>query len=334
VFVGELFAEHSRMVLGLCRLLLRNPNEAEDATQQVFLSAHRAVLGGSVPREAPAWLAAIARNECRARIRARMREPLSVPELPSNLPDPVASAIRTVDLDGLRDALSTLPRRQRRACLLRELGGLSYGELGRALGTSPSAVESLLFRARQQLRMLLRSANAAAVPLALRDELARLIPGFDPGTVGLAARLAAIPVTVKLATAAAGIGAVTAGAFELPQHHPQPAAETRAPAASPAATPPEPTERPNPVPTAQRSSRTSGAERPAPARRKAEHAGRQRELASADSEHAQSGNQNESDHKRAGSELEHAAFQPQSHDDSHDGPPPQDQPEPPPGSGD
>jgi hypothetical protein len=88
------------------------------------------------------------------------------------------------------------------------------------------------------------------------------------------------------------------------------------------------------VPTAQRSSRTSGAERPAPARRKAEHAGRQRELASADSEHAQSGNQNESDHKRAGSELEHAAFQPQSHDDSHDGPPPQDQPEPPPGSGD
>jgi DNA-directed RNA polymerase specialized sigma24 family protein len=79
VLVGRLFAEHGRMVLGLCRLVLRDPIEAEDAAQQVFLSAHRAVLQGAVPREAAAWLAAIARNECRARIRARMREPLALP---------------------------------------------------------------------------------------------------------------------------------------------------------------------------------------------------------------------------------------------------------------
>src|SRR2546428_7269518 len=98
VLVGRLFTEHSRMVLGLCRLLLRDPVEAEDATQEVFLSAHRAVLGGAVPRDSAAWLAAIARNECRARIRVRMRQPLELPELPSDLPDPLASAIRAVDL--------------------------------------------------------------------------------------------------------------------------------------------------------------------------------------------------------------------------------------------
>ena len=60
------------MVLGLCRLLLRNPVEAEDAAQQVFLSAHQAILRGSAPRDEAAWVVAIARNECRARIRARM----------------------------------------------------------------------------------------------------------------------------------------------------------------------------------------------------------------------------------------------------------------------
>jgi RNA polymerase sigma-70 factor (ECF subfamily) len=220
VLVGRLFAEHGRMVLGLCRLVLRDPIEAEDAAQQVFLSAHRAVLQGAVPREAAAWLAAIARNECRARIRARMREPLALPlpELPSDLPDPVASAIRAVDLDAVWTAISSLPRGQRRALVLRELGGLSYHELGRALGVSHSSVESLLFRARRHVRSLLTGTNAAALPLALRDDLARLIPGFDPGSVGLVARAAALPIGVKLATAAVGVGVVTTGAAQIPEH--------------------------------------------------------------------------------------------------------------------
>lgn len=217
MLVGRLFAEHGRMVLGLCRLLLRNPTDAEDAAQQVFLSAHRAVLGGSVPREASAWLAAITRNECRARIRARMREPLALPELPSDLPDPLASAIRALDLDAVWTAISSLPRRQRRVLVLRELGGLSYHELGRALGVSDSSVESLLFRARRQVRSLLAGANVAALPVALRDELTRLIPGFDPGSAGLVARAAAIPIGVKLAAAAVGVGAVTSGAAQFPE---------------------------------------------------------------------------------------------------------------------
>ena len=48
------------MVLGLCRLLLRDPVEAEDAAQQVFLSAHQAILRGSPPRDEAAWVVAIA----------------------------------------------------------------------------------------------------------------------------------------------------------------------------------------------------------------------------------------------------------------------------------
>src|SRR5436305_14295600 len=72
----QLYALHHRMVTGLCRALLRDQGEAEDAAQQVFLSAHRSLLNGATPREPAAWLAAIARNECWAPIRARMREPL------------------------------------------------------------------------------------------------------------------------------------------------------------------------------------------------------------------------------------------------------------------
>jgi RNA polymerase sigma factor (sigma-70 family) len=187
-YIGELFAEHGQMVLGLSRLLLRDPVEAEDAAQQVFLSAQQAVLRGSLPRDPPAWIAAITRNECRARVRARMREPLTLPELPSDLPDPLASAIRAADLQAIWVALAALPRRQRRALMLRELGGLSYHELGRALGMSHSAVESLLFRARQRLRVLLAGANA---------------------------RFAAFPVAWKVAGAALSVGVVATGASGL-----------------------------------------------------------------------------------------------------------------------
>ncbi|HJX46566.1 MAG TPA: sigma-70 family RNA polymerase sigma factor, partial [Gaiellaceae bacterium] len=70
----ELYRDHGRLVGGLCRALLRDRAEAEDATQQVFLAAHRSLLNGTSPREPAAWLATIARNECWARGRARMRE--------------------------------------------------------------------------------------------------------------------------------------------------------------------------------------------------------------------------------------------------------------------
>ena len=200
-------------MLGLCRLLLRDAVEAEDATQQVFLSAYRSLLGGGVPRDAEAWLAAIARNECRARIRLRMREPLALPDVPDDLPDPLATAIRSADLDALWRALSELPRRQRRAFLLREMGGLSYGELGTALGVNLPAVESLLFRARRQLRRALAGTNAALVPVALRDQLAQLIPNFG------SASAASIPVAAKVAAVTVGVGLGAAGVASLPQHH-------------------------------------------------------------------------------------------------------------------
>src|SRR3990172_9602580 len=72
----DLLAEDGRMVYGLCRVLLRDPHDAEDAAQQTFLSAHKSLLGGTHPRDPAAWLAAVARNEGRGRARERMREPL------------------------------------------------------------------------------------------------------------------------------------------------------------------------------------------------------------------------------------------------------------------
>jgi RNA polymerase sigma-70 factor, ECF subfamily len=201
----ELYGRYLRTVAGLCRALLRDRAEAEDATQQTFLSAHRALLNGTDPREPAAWLATIARNECWTRIRGRMREPLPVSELEtaSIEPDPYAEAVRRADLAALWSAIKELPRPQRDALLLREFGGLSYDELAEALAMSGSAVESLLFRARQRLRVQLRTAYASFGGASWLEGLARLFGGA--------------PVAAKVAAISVGAATVTGGAVVVPQ---------------------------------------------------------------------------------------------------------------------
>jgi len=206
--LSELFARHGAAVLGLCRVLLRQREEAEDAAQQAFLSAYRSLLNGAEPRHPAAWLATIARNECRARIAQRMREPLldRQADPPSPLPDPVAEAAAQADLTTLWRAVGDLPRRQRKALLLREFSGLSYRELAFALAVSEETVESLLFRARRELRLRLQPAagSFAVAPLAaIRAALSRAIGGLpDPSSAGAVAGLSSTPLVAKLAAGA------------------------------------------------------------------------------------------------------------------------------------
>lgn len=228
--VAVLFEAHGRMVYGLCRLLLRDPVDAEDATQESFLSAQRSLLSGHEPRDPAAWLAAIARNECRARIREGMRAPL---ELVGEAPAPGSIehvADRREEVRALCEALGELPEQQRNAIVLREFYGLSYEEAATALGVSHSALESLLFRARGRLQTELRPVRLAhgalVVPIGLREGLGLSVPGFasassaSSGGAGLAAalagKLAAAPVAAKVAAASVAASVAVGGATVAP----------------------------------------------------------------------------------------------------------------------
>jgi len=215
VRTADIYERHGASVLGLCRVLLRNQHEAEDAAQQTFLAAYRSIRNGVEPRHPAAWLATIARNECRAAIERRMREPIHQGEPESGLPDPVAQAAASSDLEELWRAIEELPPQQRQALLLREFSGLTYAELAVALGVTEPAVDSLLVRARRALRGRLRplsgSVAAVGVPLGvIRDALARLLLGMPdaPAASGLA-RLGAAPAVAKLAAGA--VAALVAG---------------------------------------------------------------------------------------------------------------------------
>ncbi len=227
---AELFQEHGRMVYGLCRLLLRDPVEADDATQATFVSAFKSLLGGGAVREPAAWLGTIARNECRARSHARMREPLPLHDDDlGHVRGPHEEANRRMAVEEIREAIAELPEKQREAVVLRDLYGLRYDEVGAALGVSRPSVEALLFRARRSLRASLKplASGALAVPIAVREGIAQALPGFASSAAGqgglagsmtagaasggLLAKLVAAPVAAKLAAVVAVGAAGSAG---------------------------------------------------------------------------------------------------------------------------
>jgi len=255
--IHDLFVEHGRMVYGVCRLLLRDGHEAEDAAQQTFLSAHRSLLGGNLPQEPSAWLSAIARNECRSRIRDRMRAPLPLDEELEHASEGTEHIVgQRAEMAALREAVQDLPDAQREAIVLREFYGLRYDEVGAALGLSAPAVESLLFRARKRLQAQLGPLRLASgglvVPAALREALVQAIPGFS-GSVAVGggalaaalAKLASAPLAAKLAAVAlalgaagTGVGLVDHGGSTSPPRQAQPELLARGVQPSPAPAPP------------------------------------------------------------------------------------------------
>jgi len=74
---------------------------------------------------------------------------------------PMDSAILSEQSALVREAIDRLPGNQKRALVLSRFGGMAYEEVAHSLGLSPEAVKSLLWRARENLRVSLRSRLAA-----------------------------------------------------------------------------------------------------------------------------------------------------------------------------
>jgi RNA polymerase sigma factor (sigma-70 family) len=152
-----IYRRHVRDVYGFSLSMLGNAEDAEDVTQTTFLNAYRALQNGEQVRSLRAWLLAIAHNVCRQRFRTAARRPQEValdPEVAEAYHDEDAPTAQEI-----RNAMSHLSFNQRTVLVLREIEGLAYEEIANAMGLSLSAVETLLFRARQALREQLEAAE-------------------------------------------------------------------------------------------------------------------------------------------------------------------------------
>ena len=149
---------HLPGALAIGRRMLRDDAEAEDVAQEALLRLWRSAgtleVGASGVKP---WLRRVVSNLCidRVRVRARMTVTDEVPEVA----DPARQLSTLVD-DELREhvdrALKALPERQRLALTLFHYEGLSQIEIGTQMGISDGAVESLLARARRQLKTVLK----------------------------------------------------------------------------------------------------------------------------------------------------------------------------------
>lgn len=144
-------------VFNLCRRMLRDDLEAEDAAQESFLRAHRALKRYDPKRPFGTWLLSIASHRCIDILRHRRRHPQpdSQPVLERNDADPsegpeerLVRAQRRDAIDGLTQALAP---QERAVIVLRYWYDLSYEEIAAVLSLSVSAVKSRLHRARRTL---------------------------------------------------------------------------------------------------------------------------------------------------------------------------------------
>ncbi|MFN8175642.1 MAG: sigma-70 family RNA polymerase sigma factor [Solirubrobacteraceae bacterium] len=175
---------YSQRLLAYTRQMLPGRRQdAEDALQDVFIRAHASLRASDRTITLRAWLYRIAHNRCVDELRRPAPPPPEVLQLARPpAADPIAEAERRESLRRLVEDVRRLPEQQRSALLMRELEGISYGELAAALDVTVPAVKSLLVRARMGLAQA-REARDAACP-QMREELALAVDrGVRPGGV-------------------------------------------------------------------------------------------------------------------------------------------------------
>jgi RNA polymerase sigma-70 factor, ECF subfamily len=134
-----------------CSRLTGDPDQAEDLAQEAFFRLlDRRVTGTESGLRS--WLFRVATNLARDRSRTRetrQRILAAVPP-PDPAPGPDRAAIRAEDVRRVREALETLPERDRQMLLLRE-EGFSYQEIADVAGVSRRSVGTILARALRRL---------------------------------------------------------------------------------------------------------------------------------------------------------------------------------------
>ena len=162
---NALVLAYQGQVYNLCLRMLGSPQPAEDATQEAFIAAYRAVSRfrrGNFR----AWLLRIAANACYDELRRRRSRPQLPLETdagderlavePPAPDEPLAERAERLELARcLQQGLASLPPDQRLAVILRDVQGLAYEEIAGAAGASLGTVKSRINRGRAALRHFL-----------------------------------------------------------------------------------------------------------------------------------------------------------------------------------
>ena len=163
--LNELMERHGEKLFHYLVRSLQNEDDAADLAQETFVKVYQSRTRFDPSQKFSTWLYAIASNLVRDRYRWRSRHPqVSLDaesdatgdsfrdSLPGSGPSPNESVQVEERAKAVRVAVAALPEELRQPLILAEYEERSHAEIGAILGCSAKAVETRIYRARQQLR--------------------------------------------------------------------------------------------------------------------------------------------------------------------------------------
>ena len=163
----ELIARYFQgKIYRICFRILGTPQDAEDASMDVFIKAYRSLAGYNSQYAFSAWISRIAVNHSISVLRRRKLEDdyfnqqVSNPVLSADNRCPEKVFISDRRESALSHALETLPVKTRTALMLKYQENLSYGEIGEILDMPVNTVGSLILRGKRELREKLSNDQA------------------------------------------------------------------------------------------------------------------------------------------------------------------------------
>lgn len=176
---------HGPGVLRVCRRILGNRHEADDAFQATFLVLARRANSLQQPDRLAAWLHGVARRTARkVRAAAARRERLSREAVGRST---TTESIDPHDVERLHAEIDRLPERYRTPVVLCYLDGLSHEAAARQVGCPTSTLSVRLMRARERLRQRLERVGLTAVSL-------EALPRVEPPDVALVQRTVSLAI--------------------------------------------------------------------------------------------------------------------------------------------
>ncbi len=160
----EIVERHKDAVFRAALAALRNREDAEDVTQETFITAFRKLHTFRGESQVRTWLSRIAWNRSmdhrrRGRLRRFLRlDAPDAPEIATAQADPERVTLAGSVHDRVRREIERLPLNLRDTILLASTGDMDYASIARTLGVREGTIKSRVFEARALLRSALKDA--------------------------------------------------------------------------------------------------------------------------------------------------------------------------------
>ena len=146
----EIYQQYAQTVYRYLFSLVRDPDLAEELTQETFYQAIRSIDRYDGACKITTWLCAIAKNVLRTH-RRKHPPTEAIEDQPLQTPSAEAEAISADAKLSLMRRLHALPEPYREIIYLRSLGNLSFREIGELLGRSENWARVTFYRAKEKL---------------------------------------------------------------------------------------------------------------------------------------------------------------------------------------